>query len=78
VLGAGPRTEIEPGAGERLAPGLTRQALLAPDRRALDGSAPGLNLSQGQPAPAGLRDGASQVPLAPRPADASVCLPDLC
>ena len=30
-------------------PGLTRQALLAPDRRALDAAQPALNLSQGQP-----------------------------
>lgn len=59
------RTEIAPGAGERLAPGLTRQALLAPDRRAADGAQPGLNLSQGQPPRGDLG-----VPQAPRPPDA--------
>ena len=63
------RTEIAPGAGERLAPGLTRQALLVPDRRALNGAPPGLNLSQGQPP-----RGDMGVPQAPRPPAAGAAL----
>ncbi len=64
---APPRTEIEPGAGERLAPGLLRQVLLDAGRRVPDGGAPSLNLSQGQAPPRGPGSAGAQAPLAPRP-----------
>lgn len=67
---APPRTEIEPGAGERVAPGLLRQVLLDAGRRAPDGGAPSLNLSQGQAPPRGPGSAAARAPLAPRPAEA--------